>query len=94
MTDPLARLNGFGGTKNFLHQPTIRGSIPGKSKKLLSAQVPRAALGSAHPPIHCLLRGSLPGGLKQPSSEDNRSSRPSAHVKNKWSRSYIPHLPM
>jgi hypothetical protein len=34
--DPLAGLNGFGGAKNFLHQPTIRGSIFSKSKTLLS----------------------------------------------------------
>jgi hypothetical protein len=35
--DPLAGLNGFGGAKHLLHQPTVRGSIPGKSKTLLSS---------------------------------------------------------
>jgi hypothetical protein len=91
--DPLAGLNGFGGAKNLLHQQTIRGSIPGKARPSLSPRHPERPWGQLTLLFTAYWRLSA-RGLKRPRSEDERSSRPSAHVKNKWSRTCTPHLPL
>jgi len=83
--DPLAGLNGFGGTKNLLHQPTIRVSIPGKARPSFPPRHPQRPWGQ-RTLLFTAYRGLYCWELKRPRSKDERSSRPSAHVKNKWSQ--------
>jgi hypothetical protein len=91
--DPLAGLNSFGGTKHFLHQPTIRGSIPGTASLSFPPRHPERPWGQLTL-LFTAYRGISSQGLKLPRSEDDRSSRPSVHVKNKWSKTCAPHLPL
>jgi hypothetical protein len=75
-----------------LHEPTIRGSIPGKARRSFPPTHPERPW--VQPTLlFTAYRGLSSRGLQRPRSEDERSSRPSAHVRNKCSRTCTPHRP-